>query len=110
MFNNTFKELRLQRAMSQKQLARELNCSQSTVGYWETGERIPSFDKLQSIANYFGVTVDFLLGREEERDPTKLDDFSYALFNETKDLTEEDKQQLMDMAKFLRMRKIIKND
>lgn len=110
MFNNTFKELRLQRAMSQKQLARELNCSQSTVGYWETGERIPSFDKLQSIANYFGVTVDYLLGREEERDPTKLDDFSYALFNETKDLTEEDKQQLMDMAKFLRMRKIIKND
>lgn len=110
MFNNTFKELRLQRAMSQKQLARELNCSQSTVGYWESGERIPSFDKLQSIANFFGVTVDYLLGREEERDPTKLDDFSYALFNETKDLTEEDKQQLMDMAKFLRMRKIIKND
>lgn len=110
MFRTTFKELRLQRAMSQKQLARELNCSQSTVGYWESGERIPSFDKLQSIANYFGVTVDYLLGREEERDPTKLDDFSYALFNETKDLTEEDKQQLMDMAKFLRMRKIIKND
>lgn len=110
MFNNRIKELRLKRAMSQKQLARELNCSQSTVGFWETGERIPSFEKLQTIANFFGVTVDYLLDRETERDPIQLDDFSYALFNETKDLTEEDKQQLMDMAKFLRMRKIIKND
>lgn len=53
MFNNRIKELRLKRAMSQKQLARELNCSQSSVGFWETGERIPSFEKLQTTVDIY---------------------------------------------------------
>lgn len=63
----------------------------------------------QKIADYFGVSVDRVLGTEQNKPPTSqttderitFDDFTYAMQNETKDLTEMDKQLLLSMAKQL---------
>lgn len=60
--------LRRQRKLSQVRLAMELNMSQNTICRYETGEREADYATLVRIADYFGVSLDYLLGRTE--DPT----------------------------------------
>lgn len=60
------------------------------------------------IASYFGVSVGYLLGTEQEKAPTRegereigFDDFTYAFNGEVRELTESDKQLLLSMARQL---------
>jgi len=62
MFQIVLKELRESRRLSQASFAKEIGVTQGTVGNWESGIREPNFDTVKSIANYFGVSVDKLLG------------------------------------------------
>lgn len=57
------RKLREERGYSQKALARRLACSPSLISSYETGERSPSLQNLGSLADCFGVTADYLLGR-----------------------------------------------
>ncbi len=57
------KELRKSKKISQIKLGLELNMSQNTISRYETGEREPSIADLIRIADYFGVSVDYLLER-----------------------------------------------
>jgi len=59
------KELRKKKHVSQTRLAIELNLSQNTVSRYETGEHEPDLVTLVLIADYFDVSVDYLLGRTE---------------------------------------------
>ena len=65
MFSLTLKKLREQRGLSQYTFARVLKISQSAVGNWEAGKRIPNSETLCEIADFFNVSVDYLLGRTE---------------------------------------------
>lgn len=51
--------------MSQVFLGMELGMSQNTISRYETGVREPSREELIAIADYFDVSVDFLLGRTD---------------------------------------------
>lgn len=57
------KELRKKRGISQLKLAMDLNISQNTVSRYETGSREPSLQELIRIADYFNVSLDYLLER-----------------------------------------------
>ena len=59
------KELREEKAMFQSQLATELKVGQSTIARWESGKRVPDIDDAIKIAQYFGVTTDYLFGLED---------------------------------------------
>ena len=54
-------KLRKQKNWSQETLAEKLGVSRQAVSLWERGESMPEIDKLIPLANYLGVTVDFLL-------------------------------------------------
>ncbi|MBR0290400.1 MAG: helix-turn-helix transcriptional regulator [Selenomonadaceae bacterium] len=58
------KELRESKEMTQAELSKALKISPSTVGMWEQGRRQPDCEMLKRIADYFGVTADYLLGRD----------------------------------------------
>lgn len=60
------KELRKEKGISQLRLATELNTSQNTISRYETGEREPGIDELIKIADYFNVSVDYLIGRTDK--------------------------------------------
>lgn len=60
------KELRKQRGITQRDLAQYLGVSVSTFSGWETGVYEPDHAHLCKIADYFGVTVDELLGRSPQ--------------------------------------------
>ena len=59
------KEIRKERGISQLKLAMELNTNQNTISRYETGNREPGINELIRIADYFNVSVDYLLGRTD---------------------------------------------
>ena len=66
IFKIKLKELREKKDISQYQLAADLHLSQSTIGNWEAGKREPNFKTLKCIADYFDVSIDYLLGRDSK--------------------------------------------
>lgn len=64
-FAKQIKALRTNRKLKQDELAEIVDVKRSTVGKWENGNNYPSVDVLNHLATYFGVTVDYLLGRDE---------------------------------------------
>ena len=102
------KKLRTDKNWTQKELADMLNKAESTIGMWEQGRRELDYDSLKDIANLFDVSTDFLLGRVTNKDDRigdndiVLDDFQFALYGEVKELTEEQKQDLLEMIKLFK--------
>ena len=62
---NRLKELRKDKNKSQKEIAELLEVNEKTISRWEKGERPIKTDKAQQLADYFGVSVGFLLGNDE---------------------------------------------
>ena len=62
-----FKELRKERKISQLKLALDLNMNQNTISRYENMEREADYETLVKFADYFGVSVDYLLGRTEKK-------------------------------------------
>lgn len=65
-FPKVFKELRLKGKFSQQELADKLGIAKSTVSMYENGNREPDLETLESIADFFNVDMDYLLGRIKE--------------------------------------------
>ena len=59
------KYLRQQKNISQLKLAMDLNTSQNSISRYETGEREADYETLLKIADYFGVSLDYLFGRTD---------------------------------------------
>ncbi len=66
MFKDIIKELRESQDMSQYELARALQVSQSAVAKWELGKTEPTSSALIAIARFFNVSADYLLELEDE--------------------------------------------
>lgn len=64
-FGKVFKELRLQKEISQKDMAKILNVSQAAVSNWEAARKLPEVPMIVTIAKFFEVSVDYLLGLED---------------------------------------------
>lgn len=59
------KELRLQKGMTQRELAEALHFSRSAYSLYETGKHELDYENLSVVADYFGVNMDYILGRTE---------------------------------------------
>ena len=94
---NTIRELRKQRRLSQTELAKGVHVSQATVTAWETGKAEPSSSALNTLANYFNVSADYLPGREtnSEREQVDIKDDPVVLSYGGKPVSKED----MDVIK-----------
>ncbi|MBQ9557637.1 MAG: helix-turn-helix transcriptional regulator [Clostridia bacterium] len=57
------KEIRKNHCISQLKLAMDLNMNQNTISRYETGDREPGIADLIKIADYFNVSIDYLVGR-----------------------------------------------
>lgn len=61
------KQLRKEKGISQLKLAMDLSMNQNTISRYETGEREADYKTLIKIADYFDVTLDYLLERTDEK-------------------------------------------
>ena len=67
MLNENIKTLRISRNMNQVEFAKALCVTKQCVSNWENDNVVPSIDMLCKIADFFNVTTDYLLGRQEKR-------------------------------------------
>lgn len=59
--------LRKEFGLSQQKLGNEIGLARNTICQYESGNRVPDVDTLKKIADYFDVSIDYLLGREEKK-------------------------------------------
>ena len=64
---NRIKELRKQSRLSQQALADQIGVFRNTISNWETGYSQISLENAKNVAEYFGVTIDYLLGSESDQ-------------------------------------------
>lgn len=73
---NNIRILRRRRKISMKELGQIVGVAESTISLYETGKREPDLKTLQILADYFGVSVDYLIGHEAQTsDNSFADDF-----------------------------------
>ena len=66
-----FRDARIQSGKSLAEAAEELLVSKTTLSNWESGRRVPSVEALEKLADLYGVSVDYLLGRTDQMNPFK---------------------------------------
>ena len=72
-------ELRERMGYTQKYIALTVGVSAPTVSQWESGIRVPKHGHLQQLADLYGVTTDYLMGRSNETAPARSFDSGTAL-------------------------------
>jgi HTH-type transcriptional regulator, competence development regulator len=108
MLKNKLIELRKAKKLRQEDIAKILGIARTTYAMYEQGNREPDFDTLNKIADYFEVTIDHLLGREEKvkskedslEEVNKLvkeygiEQFGFFDIEKWKDLSKEDIEEI----------------
>ncbi|MGV8153394.1 MAG: helix-turn-helix domain-containing protein [Alkaliphilus sp.] len=93
--SSILKILRKQNKITQTELGKVVNLSKQSISSYENNTSFPPHDILQALANYFDVSVDYLLGRTTERNPVRI-------VKETKDLlqylNEGEKEQFLALG------------
>lgn len=72
-FSDNFKAMRKHRNLTQEQIAETLGVSCQAVSKWETGSSCPDISLLPIIADYFGVSVDYLIGHDTSKQHEEID-------------------------------------
>ena len=94
MFGKRLKELRTKNNLTQQKIAQDLNTVQTTYSGWEKDKREPSYEKLKTIANYFNVSIDYLLENDNF-------DNNSNICKLERTLSKEQKQKLEEMCKIM---------
>lgn len=108
------KQLRKEKGMTQEELAKTLGVIRGTLSVWEIDKAEPDNKTLGKIADYFDVTIDYLLGRDTEPDNfdnnlrqilSKMSDEegqqTIKILELIKQMSPEDKKMIMDITKRL---------
>ena len=72
MFGKRIRKLRLEQNLKQTDLAAKLGISTSSVGMYERELRQPDEEILKKIADFFNVSIDYILGNSDKRDHSEL--------------------------------------
>ena len=102
---NRLRELRAKTGKSQTTLANELHFAQNTISQWERGSRDIDNDKLHVLADYFNVTIDYLLGRDEVKPKNEASSKNVPLeksIMDSHELSDESKQLMLQHLKLVK--------
>lgn len=97
LFSNRLKLLRLEKNLTLEQLGTIFNVSKQAASRWETGDRIPSIEIIYMLAEYFNVSLDYLVGRTDEPDLT--------IINVEQNISEEELELLEDYRQLNKLEK-----
>lgn len=66
-FADRLRGLRAEAGLKQSDIAALVNTVPSAVSYWESGRGVPHLDTIQQLADHFGVSMDYMLGKTDYR-------------------------------------------
>ena len=91
---NKLRSLRIEKKLTQKQIAERIGLAISAVSSYESGTRYPSYEVLVKLAHIFQVSTDYLLGMTDKRniDVTGLDDSEIELVSQLVDMLKNKKR------------------
>lgn len=69
MYYNRLKEIREDKSLTQSDIAKVLNTTQQQYSKYELGIQILPLEKINILANYYNTSIDYLIGRTDERKP-----------------------------------------
>lgn len=100
---NNLKLLRKEKKLTTRELGEKTLIAYPSITRMENNERPMTQENLIILCEFFGVSTDYMLGRTSERNPeTKLtSNFSFAMHGLNDDLTDENKEMLLNLAKKL---------
>ena len=102
---NRLKQLRVEKGLLQSDIAKVLGVSDRAVGFYESGKRDMGTETLAILSDFFEVTIDYLLGKSEERNPEESDPLGLAKIGfSMKDYTpptETQKQQIKGLLEVI---------
>lgn len=111
MFYDRFKQLCDQRNVSCNKAALDIGLSNATPTKWKKTGATPSGDTLDRIAAYFGVSADYLLGKETKKAPAETgkrsvsdDDIKFALFGGDGEITDAMYEEVRGFAAYVKQR------
>ncbi|MDW0112244.1 helix-turn-helix transcriptional regulator [Sporosarcina saromensis] len=122
MFPDRLKRLRQNKKLSQQEMADFLGISRQGYGKYENGSSQPSFEMLEKLSIFFGVSTDYLLGTSENKaivagQEINLSEEEFILFNELKkhpimlhDLATDPERKVKELIKLYKMKKMFLDD
>lgn len=92
-FKYRIRDLRREKDLTAEELGNKMGVTKFAISMWENGKNQPNNDILLKLADYFDVSLDYLMGRSDIRNPRPIteDDFLVAFSGLSEDLTEEQK-------------------
>ncbi len=106
MFQNRVKRLRQERGLTQVEFAKAFGISKATIAMWEVGNRCPDLDTVSRIADFFGVTTDYLLCKSDSKNsktPSE-EDIKFALFEGAEGISDEAYLEVKRFAEFIKQK------
>lgn len=100
---NRLRELRIEKGLLQSDIAKIINKSERTVGFYETGERDMGTETLSKLSDFFNVSIDYILGKTDMRNIE--DDFKFAYHKETEGLSEDEIKEALEFYKLVKNKK-----
>ena len=97
MFTERFNELLKSRGINAVTLAKEIGVPKSIVYEWHSGARDPSLENMLRVADYFGVSLEYLTGREDQE--TDIEKELLVLLRAARDISVEDHDALVNSFK-----------
>lgn len=119
-----FNKILQEKGLTAYKVAKDTGVSRSTLAAWKKKEYTPKLDKLQKLANYLGVSIQYLTGESDQIDDTQQmqapngyyvdkETAEYAemlrtrpgarlLFSAAKDISKEDMQKAVEYIEFLK--------
>lgn len=99
------KELRLKNKLLQRNVAEVLNCSQAVYSRYENGEREMPKEYLSRLADFYSVSVDYLLGRDQQRETAFFSPKQKQILSELGNLSEEKLEEVLRYAEYVKQKK-----
>jgi transcriptional regulator with XRE-family HTH domain len=105
IFGNNLTRIIDSQNKTQLELASALDVSPSSVSYWCNGEKMPRMDKIESIADFLGVSKSDLLEDNISKTTTISDkDIQFALFGGSDEITEKMYEEVKNFAAYVKQR------
>lgn len=102
-FGTKLKKLRQDSNMTQEELGKKINTSRSNIANYENDKNMPSVDILEKLAKIFNVSIDYLLGKSDIKNPNKIDinDMDIAFSSGIKGLNKQNQEVLKNIMEGL---------